>query len=1838
MAAGSVIVKLEAKDNLTPELKKSLEKIKELEKSAADLSSKIRLLSANKQGYIKGAIESDIAAVQKLQQEIKELESLKATQKGRTAQDTQKEIRKRELEIQKLITEEIEKQKNLLKSKEYEVAVSSKRLWEEYNNRKKGTQIIRKEKAAVDSSNKSRMKEDAIRRSLSTTIVRHIRQVESMIVGYYLLTRAIRSIAGAGVELNKTIQDSTIGIAALIASNTKGANVMERFQIATSMAEATVKKLKKAAIETAATFPQLTEIYQQAIGGALAAGKSMGDSIEEISDRTIKLSQRLSNFASAIGMPMVQVNEEIRSIIEGTIDQNSRIAKMLHMTNEEIKKAKESADGLWKYLNDKLQASDAMQDVETFTRGMARLQDAIDTVRIEATKPIFDDLQKGLYNAAKSLNEQSKEIATSIRNAYFEAKAFFSYIFDTASPFIKTLTQIRNEIARFTNDIIKFIKTISDYFDDVFNITDKVGDRATNKTVQELKRMIEKEKDIIKEIKEGGLLATLKYNPGDLERHIQLLKKYENRLKHLLNVTKETNIEIPKLENTIANTTEGFKAVYEAANAEYDSVKQVNETFSTLAIMFQNMPSVLEMLGDSYIKTVKRVEEGTKTLTAITKKTISEDHIKEVWKSQEDALKLTKEYYEESGQLAKAWLIEEQQIRNKYADFDKATVDKIVANHKKAYFEKMLPSLKKASKEAKTIVEQSIEGMNKSFEDNFFDAIMGKFDNFGDFLKKFFKDTLNSIVTPFARSMSQSLAGSLTKSLVGSTGLPNLSGLVGASTGVDIGSTVNPTDLVKAGFTSLGSNVYQDTSGTKVVLDAAGKITGAYDSSGSAISDLSTVSSLYSLGKFGTTAATAGLGMAIMQPFSHAGLWLVGQGATTAGMGTIGLGSGLAHPMVAGSYSALGGGAAGTGAVAGSALAGGAIGYGAGWLGDKLFNADTYASTGGALGGLLGGGLAAGGLVSGPVGWAILGLGTLLGGLFGKKKVTGTAQGIDVFGTATADNAAGQYWGRTDYKKSSWFSHKSWSEWQYKAFDDLAIKAIEKTIKGFDYALSQMDINKTLKVAGGRFSSIDEFLSNSVTKAFLTEATTGDLDAIYKAWSDYAKSIDKKVYEAFADEINKFISYRRDCKEMMLSKKDPVEALKYKADYLQKDFENLANVFDITGVTMENFADRYDKAIRSNLTPEEIDKWQQLGNALKAASDAQTELALTQAHSVKSAKELADALSKAVKNQEVYIEQLRAITQAQFNSEAQFKEYMLQLDNQLTTQITQAMTDFKTAILNAFTTLKQQAQAFIDGWFSSGYPANTSYNFYAERYNALKKELDSNLSVGNFDAAQQSFTTLQTVANYLKSSALAIGNPELTNNVLGKVLTDMESYRDAFANGEDAMKVIIAGDETGLAENETLAELKNAIDKYNSLIAQQLGVSTGLSLESFWTDRSLMTPGNVKAFAEILKPQTMKELDKWINIMGNIRWGGMDYLSTLSNEDQKKALDLLGKTGAMKQFVSGFTPETLSSISTLPSATQQSFYSAVGSSGEAETLLGTAGDIKDLSNLGSYVSQDFLSTFIPSHLTDASELDTAMTYDPGVLQSFFTSQIPESGDITQNNLSIDYINHALSNIAGNSIGEDVLRNLINDGYTSVSDIMSILKTYNTSEVFNKASEEAEKAINNDIFGDADRNDGTFISIDPGFGAMGLGLSDEGTKNMTNDQKNLFSEFDDDWFEFLDKYTKDMFGMSRSTLSSISYAIRKYPAVIDFITSTLQPAIPQFAEGGLVSRPTIGLIGEAGYPEAVIPMKNGRDIPVNMGNIGKLLEDLIYLTEQQANEIRTMRKEIQDINYKTPAAA
>ena len=60
----------------------------------------------------------------------------------------------------------------------------------------------------------------------------------------------------------------------------------------------------------------------------------------------------------------------------------------------------------------------------------------------------------------------------------------------------------------------------------------------------------------------------------------------------------------------------------------------------------------------------------------------------------------------------------------------------------------------------------------------------------------------------------------------------------------------------------------------------------------------------------------------------------------------------------------------------------------------------------------------------------------------------------------------------------------------------------------------------------------------------------------------------------------------------------------------------------------------------------------------------------------------------------------------------------------------------------------------------------------------------------------------------------------------------------------------------------------------------------------------------------------------------------------------------------------------------------------------------------------------------------------------------------------------------------------------------------------------------------------------------------------------------------------------------------------------------QLGIHKFADGGIVTKPTNALIGEAGYPEAVIPLKDGAGLKIDTSGIFERLENRMLTMEQK----------------------
>lgn len=196
------------------------------------------------------------------------------------------------------------------------------------------------------------------------------------------------------IEFNKNIQQAQLGIASLFLAVGQVRNEMgqvvdgaEGLAVAMEEAKRQTELLRKDALSTAATFDELLQTFQVGLAPGLAAGLSP----DEIRNLAIRISQA----ASAIGLPMNQLSEEIRSILAGTIQQRTtRIAAALGIRNEDIRNAKQAGQ-LFSFLSDKFDAFGVagQKAMDQFFGIVTRVQDAFKQLLGAAGLGFFEQLQ-----------------------------------------------------------------------------------------------------------------------------------------------------------------------------------------------------------------------------------------------------------------------------------------------------------------------------------------------------------------------------------------------------------------------------------------------------------------------------------------------------------------------------------------------------------------------------------------------------------------------------------------------------------------------------------------------------------------------------------------------------------------------------------------------------------------------------------------------------------------------------------------------------------------------------------------------------------------------------------------------------------------------------------------------------------------------------------------------------------------------------------------------------------------------------------------------------------------------------------------------------------------------------------------------------------------------------------------------------------------------------------------------------------------------------------------------------------------------------------------------------
>lgn len=165
--------------------------------------------------------------------------------------------------------------------------------------------------------------------------------------GVSALSNAFSEIVGGGIEYAKSLEENRLGISGILTSMTNLNGKTLEWGQALQISDGILNRLQESALKTSASATELVEAFRAILGPGLAGGMT----VQQIEDFvTVGV-----NAVKSMGLPSNQVVQELRDLVQGGIrPSSSTVATSLGITDADIKKAKNSAEGLYNFLMERM--------------------------------------------------------------------------------------------------------------------------------------------------------------------------------------------------------------------------------------------------------------------------------------------------------------------------------------------------------------------------------------------------------------------------------------------------------------------------------------------------------------------------------------------------------------------------------------------------------------------------------------------------------------------------------------------------------------------------------------------------------------------------------------------------------------------------------------------------------------------------------------------------------------------------------------------------------------------------------------------------------------------------------------------------------------------------------------------------------------------------------------------------------------------------------------------------------------------------------------------------------------------------------------------------------------------------------------------------------------------------------------------------------------------------------------------------------------------------------------------------------------------------------------------
>ena len=212
------------------------------------------------------------------------------------------------------------------------------------------------------------------------------------------LVSAVGTAVTSSFNLAKSIETNSIGIAGILSSAYKLNGKQMEWNDSLNVSRTIINDLSKDALATSASVGELVETFRALLGPAGQAGMS----ISQIEN----LSVVGTNAVKSLGLGPDQYVQELRDLVQGGIrSSSSTLATSLGITDTDIKNAKNSSEGLYNFLMDKMKGFKIASEktADTVQGAYDQITESITYGVMEGQQGLFDYIRNNLNDIKESI-------------------------------------------------------------------------------------------------------------------------------------------------------------------------------------------------------------------------------------------------------------------------------------------------------------------------------------------------------------------------------------------------------------------------------------------------------------------------------------------------------------------------------------------------------------------------------------------------------------------------------------------------------------------------------------------------------------------------------------------------------------------------------------------------------------------------------------------------------------------------------------------------------------------------------------------------------------------------------------------------------------------------------------------------------------------------------------------------------------------------------------------------------------------------------------------------------------------------------------------------------------------------------------------------------------------------------------------------------------------------------------------------------------------------------------------------------------------------------------------